>query len=91
MEVRAVRHAPAALAHGKTRYPLYRRLGGTQGRSGRVRKTSSPLGFDPQTVRSLAGRYTNWASPAYIIIIIIIIIIIRLSRNVANKLPINAA
>jgi hypothetical protein len=29
-------HAPAALPPGKTRYPLYRRLGGFQGRSGRV-------------------------------------------------------
>ena len=32
------RHAPTALPAGKTRYPLYRRLGGPQGRSGRVRK-----------------------------------------------------
>ena len=31
------RHAPAALPPGKTRYPLYRRLGGPQGRSGRHR------------------------------------------------------
>ena len=30
------RHAPAALRPGKTRYPLYRRLGGPQGRSGRL-------------------------------------------------------
>ena len=37
-------HAPAALPPGKTRYPLYRRLGGPQGRSGRVRKISSPTG-----------------------------------------------
>src|SRR5215510_13545770 len=28
-------HAPAALPTGKTRYPLYRRLGWPQGRSGR--------------------------------------------------------
>ena len=32
------RHAPAALPPEKTRFPLYRRLGGTQGRYGRVRK-----------------------------------------------------
>ena len=33
---------------GKTRYPLYRRLGGTQGRSGQVRKISlPPQGFEP--------------------------------------------
>jgi hypothetical protein len=32
------RHATASLPPGKTRYPLYRRLGGPKGRSGRVRK-----------------------------------------------------
>jgi hypothetical protein len=35
------RHVPAALPTGMIQYPLYRRLGGTQGRSGRVRKISS--------------------------------------------------
>jgi len=45
--------APAALPPGKTRYPLYRRLGGPQGLSVRVRKISLPPGFDPQTVQSL--------------------------------------
>ena len=34
------RHARAALPPGKTWYPLYRRLCGPQGRSGRVRKIS---------------------------------------------------
>ena len=38
-------HAPAALRPGKTRYPLYRRLGGPQGRSGQVRKISAPTGI----------------------------------------------
>ena len=42
------RHAPAALPSGKTRYPLYRRLGGPQGRSGRVRKI-----WPPTRIRSL--------------------------------------
>ena len=46
------RHAPAALAPRKTRYPLYRRLGGLQGRSGQVRKISLPLGIDPQARHS---------------------------------------
>ena len=36
----------------KTRYPLYRRVGGPQERSGRVRETSPPPGFEPRTVRS---------------------------------------
>ena len=29
-------HAPAALSPGKTRFPLYRRLGGPQGRSAEI-------------------------------------------------------
>jgi hypothetical protein len=39
------RHSPAALPPGKTRYPLYRRLGGPQTRSGQVWKTSPPAGI----------------------------------------------
>ena len=52
-------HAPAILALGKTRYPLYRRLGGPRGWSGRAQKISPSLGFDPWTVQSTASRYTN--------------------------------
>jgi len=40
MRVGGQRHALAALPPGKTRYPLYRRLGGPHSRSGRVRKIS---------------------------------------------------
>jgi hypothetical protein len=54
------RHAPAALPPGKTRYPLYRRKGGPQGRSGQVRKISPPPGLDPRTVQPVASRYTDW-------------------------------
>jgi hypothetical protein len=43
-EVDGQRHATAALPPGMTRYPVYRRLGGPQGRSGRVRKISPPTG-----------------------------------------------
>jgi hypothetical protein len=39
------RHVPAVLPPGKTRYPLYRKLGGPQGRSGQLRKISPPTGF----------------------------------------------
>ena len=53
------RHAPAALPTGKTRYPLYRRLSGSQGRSKRVLKISPPPGFDPRTVQPLASGYTD--------------------------------
>ena len=53
------RHAPAVLPPGKTRYPLYRRLGGPQGRSGQVRKISPPPGFDHLTIQPVASRYTD--------------------------------
>ena len=59
MGVGGQRHAPAALPPGKTRYPLYRRLSGLQGRSERMRKMSPPPGFDPRIVMPVAGRYTD--------------------------------
>ena len=58
------RHAPAALPPRMIRYPLYRRLGRPQGRSGRVLKISPPPGFDPWTVQLVASRYTVYAIPA---------------------------
>jgi hypothetical protein len=58
------RHAPASLSPGKTRYPLYRRLGRTQGRFGGVRKISPPPGFYPRTVQLLTRRCTDCAIPA---------------------------
>ena len=64
MGVGGQRHAPAALPSGMTRYPLYRRLGRPQGRSGRVLKISPPPGFDPRTVQLVASRYTDYAIPA---------------------------
>ena len=65
MGVGGQRHAPAALPPGKTLYPLYRKLGGPQGRSGRVRKIRPPPVLDPRTVQSVASRYTDWAIPAH--------------------------
>ena len=63
--VRGQRHVPAVLPPGKTRYPLYRRLGVHHGWSGRVQKISPPPGFDPQTVQPVASSYTDWAIPAH--------------------------
>jgi hypothetical protein len=55
---------PVRFTQGKqTRYPLYGRLGGPQGRSGRVRKISLPPGFDPRTVQPVPSSYTDWAIP----------------------------
>ena len=50
------------LTPGKTRYPLYRKLGGVQGRSGQVWKISPPPGFEPRTVQTVTSRYTYWAN-----------------------------
>ena len=70
MGVGGQRHSPTALPPGKTRYPLYRRLGGPQGRFGRVWKISPPPGFDPPTVQPVASRYTDRAIQAHIVFII---------------------
>ena len=56
----SVTHRPP-LPPGKTRYPLYRRLGGPQGWSGWVRKISLPPGFDSRTVQPVPSHYTDWA------------------------------
>jgi len=43
----------------EARYFLYRRLGGPQGRSGPVKKMSSPPEFDHRTVQPVTSRYTD--------------------------------
>ena len=53
------RHALAALLPGRTRYPLYRRLGGPQRLSGQFRNFSPPPGFDPRNIQTVASRYTD--------------------------------
>jgi hypothetical protein len=54
----------AALPPGKeTRYTWYRRLGGPQRQSERVRKISPTLGLDPRTVQPVTNRYTDYANP----------------------------
>jgi hypothetical protein len=65
MKVGGQRHAPAALPQEKTQSPLYRRLGGPQGRSGQVRLISPPPEFNLRTVQPVASSYTDWAIPAY--------------------------
>ena len=53
------------LPPGKTRYTLYRRLGGPQGRSGQVRKISPPPGFDPRTVQPVAQSLHRLSYPVH--------------------------
>ena len=47
----------------ETCYPLLRRLRGSQGRSGRVRETLPPLGFNHRTVQLVASRCALPAHP----------------------------
>ena len=51
-------HAQTVLPSGKTRYPLNRRTGGHQDRSGWMRKILPQSGFDPPTSQPVANRYT---------------------------------
>jgi len=46
---------------GKTQYPLYRRVGGPQGRSGRA-EILVPIGIRSRTVQPVVSRYTDWAT-----------------------------
>ena len=57
-------HVPAALLPGKTRYPLYRRLGGNRNGLDGCRHSRPPPGFDPRTAQAVASRYTDYAIPA---------------------------
>ena len=56
------------LPPGKTRYPIYRRLVGPQGRSGRA-ENIVPTGIRSRTVQRVASRYTDWATGPQIYIL----------------------
>ena len=58
MGVDGQRHAPAALPAGMSWYSLYKKLGGSQSWSGRVRKISCPPVSEPRTV--LLGKGDWW-------------------------------
>ena len=49
---------------GFTQYTLYRRWGGLQGRSWRVRKISPQTEIDPRTVQPVGRSYADYAIPA---------------------------
>ena len=80
---------PGRFTSGKeTRYPLYRRLGGPQGRSRRLRKISPPPGFDPLTVQPVP---TTLSRPTYNIFIIynIYFYLIYLIQKVISRYCLN--
>ena len=49
------------LPPGKTRHPLYRRLGGSHGRSGQA-ENLVPTRIRSRTVQPVVSRYTDWAT-----------------------------
>ena len=49
------------LPPGKTRYPFYRRLGGSQGRTRRAENLVA-TGIRSRTVQPVVSRYTDWAT-----------------------------
>jgi hypothetical protein len=61
-------HVAVALPPGRSpRYPLYRRLGGPQSRSGRFREVkilypSRGSNSDPSVVQTVAKRYNDYAT-----------------------------
>jgi hypothetical protein len=60
---------PSRFNPGKeTRYPLYRRLGRPQNRSGQVQKISPPPGFHTQTFQPVASWYTRYTILAHNIV-----------------------
>ena len=66
MGVDSQRHAPDRfLPPEKIRYQSYRRLGGPQSRSGRVRKILHSPGFDPRTVQPIKGSPAEIPTPIY--------------------------
>ena len=52
------RHVPTTLRPGVPTVP--------QGRSGRMRKISTPPGFDPRTFQPVVHRYTDYAFSAHL-------------------------
>ena len=57
-------HAAAVLSPEMTLYPIYKRMGGPQDRSGQAWKISPhPPGFDPRTVQPVASYYNDCAIP----------------------------
>jgi hypothetical protein len=75
------------LPPGKTRYPLYRRLGGPQGQSRQVRKISPPPGFDPRTAQPVGSSYTDCVTRRQLITHIITHKEIKTTKEFGPHLP----
>ena len=72
-----------SLPPGKTRYPLYRRLGGPEGRSGRAENLAPP-GFNSRAFQPVVSRYTDWATGATVSWFVLTVKW-RLKRGISSK------
>jgi len=50
----------------ETQYPLYGRLGGSQGQSGQVGKILLPPEYEPCTIQPIMSHYTTIAIPGHL-------------------------
>ena len=76
-----------SLPPGKTMYPFYRRLVGSQGRSGRA-ENLVPTGIPSQTDKPVVSRYTNWAAePTHQLIKNVLIQLSSMNNQYTHQLP----
>ena len=68
------------LPPGKTRYPLYRRLGGPQGRSGRA-ESLVPTGIRSRTVQPVVSRAEFYTKNKFEKLVYLVGFIIRIYKN----------
>jgi len=69
-----------SLPTGKTRYPLYRRLGGPQGRSG-LAENLVPTGIRSRTVRPVVSRVEFYTKNKFEKLVYLVGFIIRIYKN----------
>jgi len=80
----------STLPSGNTRYQLYRRLGGPQGRSGQVRKISPPPGFDPPTIQRSRIYQLKYSSCIVCITYISIIALVPAAQTIPRLISFRA-
>ena len=78
-------HAPTALPPGKTRYPLYRRLGGLQGRALRVRKIPPPTGIRSPARPALSESLYRLSYPGPIYIYVCVCVCVHNRKTAVNE------
>ena len=66
--------------------PMYRKLGGFQGQSGRMRKISPPPGFHPRVVQPVVSLYTDWAIQAISLFMAVYLTTVYLQHIIQHRM-----